>query len=48
MGGGLMCGSKRKANETTDNIRQNENLHLKNEQNIWYYSPIHSLKKIYT
>ena len=30
-GGGLICGSKEKASEATDNIRQNENLYLQNE-----------------
>ena len=43
-----MCGSKQKASETTDNIRHNENLYLKNEENVSYYSSIHSLKKICT
>ena len=31
MGGGLICGSQKRASETTDIIRQNENLYLK----IW-------------
>ena len=42
---GLIYRSKQKASETTDNNRQNENLYLKNEENVSYYSSIYSLKK---
>ena len=34
-GGKLICGSK-KASETTEIIRQDENLYLKNEENVLF------------
>ena len=46
--GGLICGQKKRASETTDIKRQNEHLYLKNEENASYYSFIYSLKKICT
>ena len=45
-GGGGGGGSKRKASGMTDIIRQNENVYMKNEENVLYYSSVHSFKKI--
>ena len=41
-----LYGGETMASEMTDVIRQNENLYLKNEENVSYYSSIFSLKKI--
>ena len=38
----------KRASETTDIIRRNEILYLKNEENASHYSSIYSLKKIFT
>ena len=47
-GGGLISGSKQKVSETTDDIRQNENLYLKrNEVNVLYYFSVYLLKKLF-
>ena len=42
--GALYAGQKR-ASETTDIVRQNENLYLKNDENVLYYSYIYLLTK---
>ena len=45
-----MCGSKQKASETTDNIRQNENIYLKRRRKciILFIYFKYLLKKICT
>ena len=45
-GGGCML-AKKVASETTDTARQNENVYLKNKENVSYYSSICSFEKIW-
>ena len=45
-GGRLAYGCVKMASEKTYKIRQNENLYLKNKENVSYYSSICSFKNI--
>ena len=44
--GTLYGGLHKMASETTDTVRQNASLYLKNEESVSYYSSVCSFKKI--